>query len=132
MAIVFSPSKISSEFDNYDSDAVLTSEEKEALEFIKKAFDDAALDFTRIVYRRRSKDYLSLVIGDNIDFCRIKATARSVWFSVLAKHLPDEIKTDLRFEGNKKTALHWKVKLTDISDFANNSDLIAESFASII
>ncbi|MBR0141893.1 MAG: hypothetical protein IJM19_06575 [Ruminococcus sp.] len=131
MSITISLDGVKSEFDGYDSDAVLTSIETKAIEYIKREFEKREINFDEIRFRRRSKDYLTLLAPNDFDFCRIKVGERSVWFSVHGLNLPKEIKNDERFDKVKKTLIHWKVKLGSIDEFLENSDLIAESYISI-
>lgn len=131
MSIKISIHGIESQFDNYDADAIPTELESIALEAIGSEFKKRGLDFGEIRFRRRSDKYLTLLAPNDFDFCRIKVGERSVWFSVHGIKLPAEIKNDSRFDGVKKTLVHWKVSLKNVSDFQHNSDLIAESYLSI-
>lgn len=131
MSIRISVDGVTSEFDNYNTDAVLTELEDTAIKYIRNEFIKRNLDFDCIRFRRRSKDYLTLLAPNDFDFCRIKSTERATWFSIHGLNLPKPIQDDERFGDTKKTLIHWKVKLGNVEDFATNSDLIAESFISI-
>lgn len=131
MSIEITPYGVKSEIDNYNTDAVMTELEKEAIGYIKREFKKRNIDFGEIRLRRRSKAYLTLLAPNDYDFCRIKAGKQSVWFSVHGFNLPENIKNDSRFDNAKKTLLHWKIKLSSIDDFKDNSDLISESYLSI-
>lgn len=129
--VSISPQGFQSQFDSYDSDAILTEYEKKALSYIEEAFEENGLPFSELRFRRRSDSYLSVLALNDMDFLRIKASERSVWFSVHGLHLSPELKSDARFDGVKKTLIHWKVKLKDVDDLKDNTDLIIESYLSI-
>lgn len=129
--ITISPFGSTSQFDNYNTDAELTEFEMEAISYIKQTFLDNGEAFDVLRFCRRSQDYLTILSPNDIDFCRIKVTSRSIWFSVNGLRLSEALKNDIRFEGVKKTSVHWKVKLNCIEDFKDNSDLILESYVSI-
>lgn len=128
--IELSPLGSKTQFDNYNSDAELSELEMIALYHIKAAFAKASEDFDVLRFRRRSQDYLTVISPNDDDFCRIKVTSRSIWFSVHGLTLPESFKSDARFDGVKKTLVHWKVKLKSIDDFIDNSDLILASYLS--
>ena len=128
---VISKGEITGAFDNYNAPAELTDDEKTAIDYIKAVFDDNSVDFSQIKFCRRSNNYLSLITSNNMDFCRIKVGKRSCWFSIHGLQLPDDIKQDKRFESVNKKLVHWKVLLSDVSDFKSNSDLILESYLSV-
>ncbi len=131
MSIKISVDGVTSEFDNYNIDAVLTELEKKAVSFIKNEFITRNIDFECIRFRRRCKDYLTLLAPNDFDFCRIKTTERVTWFTIHGLNLPKHIQNDERFNDTKKNLVHWKVRLDNVGDFETNSDLIAESFVSI-
>ena len=62
---------VSSDFDDYDKSIELFGEEKEAFEIIMKILQKAAVDISTYKAVQRSKDYVTLLIGENNDFCRI-------------------------------------------------------------
>lgn len=119
---------IKGQFDSYNIPAELTELESRALLYVKESFDKAGEDFDLLKFRRRSQDYLSILSPDDNDFFRIKATSRSVWFSVNGKILPKELQLDDRFNDVKKSLIHWKVKLNDISDLKIYADIILAAF----
>lgn len=129
---VISKDGITGAFENYNTPAELTEEEKTAIDYIKATFDNNSIDFSQIKLCRRSENYLSLVALNDMDFCRIKVGKRSCWFSIHGLQLPDSIKQDKRFETVNKKLVHWKISLSDVSDFKNNSDLILESYLSLL
>lgn len=131
MSIKISIHGVEGEFDNYNTDAVLTELEEKAVRYIRDEFVARNIDFECIRFRRRSKDYLTLLAPNDFDFCRIKTTERVTWFTIHGLHLPKSIQDDIRFGDTKKTLIHWKVKLDNVEDFATNSDLVVESFLSI-
>lgn len=133
MSIIISSDGEISSLDSYDMPAELTVYEKKAVFHIYNAFTESGIDFDDMRFRRRSCSYLTMLAPNGNDFCRIMASERTAWFSVDVWRLSDKIKSDSRFDDVKKrTIRHWKVKLNCIDDFKDNSDLIVESYKSII
>ena len=126
--VEISPLGIKAQFDNYNTDAELTELEKEALKYIKAYFVENGADFDSLRFCRRSENYLSVIAPTDTDFCRLKVSERSVWYSVHGARLSEPLRNDSRFDGVKKSLLHWKVKLKSPADFKDNSDLILESY----
>lgn len=124
---------ISTSLDNYNQPAELTMLEKQVALYIKNAFLKNDIDFDKTIrFRRRSQCYLTLIAPNDVDFCRIKAGIKSVWFSVDSWLLDEEKKNDIRFDNVKnRKARHWKVELNYIQDFENNADLIVDTFKSL-
>ena len=60
----------------------LSEQETKAIEIIKSAFDEKGLPFNEISIERRSQSYLSLVLPNMNDFCRIHFGERSMWISL--------------------------------------------------
>lgn len=121
---VISPSNCTGQFDSYDKPADLTELEVEALNIIESEFEKNNENFTALRFVRRSQDYLTILSPNNFDFCRIKVTSRSVWFSINGKLLPPRLQDDARFAEVNKKLIHWKLKLVDVSEFEAVSDLI--------
>lgn len=65
----------------YDDNPVLSELEKEAISIIRKSFEKEHLSFETVSVRRYSKEYLTLVVPPNNDFCRFKAEKGNVDFS---------------------------------------------------
>lgn len=118
---------------NHDLKAILTSSENEAVKYIKDAFIENGIDFDKVIrFRRRSKEYLTLVAPDDNDFCRIKIGVISIWFSVDSCKLSEDKRKDLRFSNVKnRNTRHWKVPLNCLEDFRTNSDLILATYKSL-
>lgn len=129
--VFISSSGCGSQFDRYNQAAELTDLEKKAVEYIKSAFFDADLNFEELRFIRMSDNYLTILAPNDTDFCRLKASNRSSWFSVAGVYLPDSLKIDPRFDGIKKSLLHWKIKLNGVDDLKNNSDIIIETYIGI-
>ena len=125
------PNGIHSQFDNYNKDSDLTELEKQALSYIKQEFEENDIDFNTLSFRRRSEDYLTILAYNEYDFCRLKVTERSIWFSINGIILPNSIKNDPRFDGVKKSLIHWKIKLPNIESIKDNADLILESYLAL-
>lgn len=81
-----------------------------------------------VFVERRSNDYIS-VICENNDFLRFKLSPRTKWLSLnLPSELrPEYIESPLFAAQKKKTVIHWKATLTDISGVDAYKDLIIAS-----
>jgi len=130
MSIKLYNGKVESGVSKYYQEANLTETEKNAIAQIKTVFEEKTADFSEIFFKRMSSNYLSMFYRE-YDFCRIKVGSRSCWFSVLSSNLPDNIKSDIRFEKSDKKLLHWKVNVESISDFKSIADLILDSYLSV-
>ena len=99
--VYISPFGCGSQFDRYNQDAELTEFENIALDYIKSAFSAADLNFEELRFRRRSDNYLTILSPNDNDFCRLKVSERSVWYSITGAYLPSDLKNDPRFDGVK-------------------------------
>ena len=101
--------------DRYDTEVEPTEIEAEALKHI--------INVTGAVHLYdRSGDYLTICNDSDVDFCRLKATPRSLWFSL---DVPDEFKNDERLASvPNKNQRHWKIKLKSIDEIGNYADII--------
>lgn len=122
---------ITTQFDDYDKPAELTELEVPAIDIIKSGFANNQLNFNSIKMVRRTKNYLSLILPNDNDFCRIKAGVRSNWISLDFVACSDDIKNDTRLEIVKnKHQRHWKIQLNSIDRLNDYMDLIIESYKS--
>lgn len=117
------------QFDKYKIDAELSPEESVAVDYILQELQYRSLPFERIKLRRRSNSYLSLIIDDIHDFCRIKAGKKSTWCSCWGFVLPDNLKNDPRFEKTNKNLMHWKIQLNNLEEFKNIIDIVVACFS---
>lgn len=69
--------EVKSQFDNYNKPATLDKNEQKAVNYIKDEFLKRGLDFKEIQFRR-SRSYLTLLVYNNFDFCRINVGTKSV------------------------------------------------------
>ena len=116
---------VSSQFDNYDKDAELTEYEEKAVSYIKKQFEKENIPFDTILFRRRSKNYLSLVTPTNNDFCRIKAGPKSAWYSLDMWGCAKELQEHTYFSDvTNKNQRHWKLNLKSIDEFESAAEVI--------
>lgn len=102
-------------------DVLLTPLEEQAVSLIYESVKD--LPYT-LHCERRSSSYLSIVgprYGD--DFCKLKATSKSLWFSLALWSCGVEKDPRLDCVANKNQR-HWKIPLSDVSDILQYSDLI--------
>lgn len=119
---------VSSDFDDYDKSIELFGEEKEAFEIIMKILQKAAVDISTYKAVQRSKDYVTLLIGENNDFCRIHFGERSKWVSVDMWGDAKIFKSDSRFSNVKnKNQRHWKIKLLNVEELNNLEDIIVKA-----
>lgn len=72
--------------------------------------------------RRAGDKYLTISFDIDYDFMRLKATSRSLWFSVW--HDPSDEENPLFDSVENRKQLHWKVKLSSPSDLENFQDII--------
>lgn len=111
------------------NDAVEVSKfEAEALSIISEILS------CKVEYRleRRAESYLTLVVGE-YDFCRLKATERTNWISFDMWRCSDSVKNDERLKDvSNKNQRHWKIRLPDIHDIRNYSDILVASFDSCL
>lgn len=122
-----------SELDNYDKDAELSAYEEQAISIIKTSFENEHLPFELIAFRRRSENYLTLLLPNNNDFCRIKAGSRSTWISLDMLHSDELLRKDIRFSDVKnRRQRHWKINLSSIQEFEKVTDLIIAVYKSIL
>lgn len=99
--------------------------ERQALEIIYDAISKVGVPPSDISLLKRSKDYLTISIGD-FDFCRFKVGPKSIWIS-LSLWTADSTKlaSDPRLAKVKnKNVRHWKIPVVSVSDIASLSDLI--------
>lgn len=104
------------------SDGVALSPEESAV--VSAIFSEAGSFADRLHCERRSDAYLSIVgpeYGD--DFCRVKASARSLWVSLdLSRH---GLAGDPRLDCVKnKRQRHWKIPLESADDIHRLGDLV--------
>lgn len=112
---------VSASTDRWAATVTMSPDEEKAVSSVFSALGDLAV---RVHCERRSDAYLSIVGPDyGDDFCRIKAGARSVWFSL---DLPlCGVSDDPRLACVKnKNQRHWKIPLSSVSDIPIYSDLI--------
>ena len=79
---------------------------------------------------RRTDNYLTVVVGQECDFCRIKAGKKSTWFSLSfsSKDRKDlELDPRLSVVANKNHR-HWKIPLSSIDKLDGYSDLILKAY----
>ena len=100
----------------------LSPEESAAVSAILSCCGDLA---SLIHMERRSQNYLTLAIPeDGLDFCRVKASPRTLWMSldVWTGGFPLE---DPRLAGvPNKNQRHWKISMSGIDEIANYADFI--------
>lgn len=75
---------------------------------------------------RRSDDYLTICNEAGNDFCRLKATENTLWFSLDMWTNKVADRPSLERVKNKKQR-HWKIKIDSIEEIKLFSDVIAEA-----
>ncbi len=112
-----------------DGDEPLTDLEEKAVQIINSILADAGMDPSDVHTERRAGSYLTLVCGENRDFCRVKMGSRSVWFSLDLWHHTSAIKDDPRLANvNNKNQRHWKIPLCVVDDLREYSDFIVLAY----
>lgn len=105
--------------------ATLTGQEQDLLSvLLKKSEQDSELS-KLLIFSRRSENYLTVSVGENYDFLRIKATPRALWFSV--QPAPEDKQSPLLDCVEKKNLVHWKIKLNSLSDAERYADIVYRS-----
>lgn len=106
-----------------------TPDEKIALEIIYKALFEINVDPSEISLKKISKNYLTLVVGESIDFCRLKIGPKSKWISLAFSHEDEEIlANDPRIANVKDRKIrHWKIPINSIEELNAYSDLIQKA-----
>lgn len=116
---------IKSQLNRYDDNPVLSELEKEAISIIRKAFEKEHLSFEAVSVRRYSKEYLTLVVPPNNDFCRFKTGKKSTWISFDMSICKKDLENDIRFvDVQNRRKKYWKINLNSVDDFENVIDLI--------
>lgn len=105
----------------------LSEQETKAIEIIKSAFDEKGLPFSEISIERRSQSYLSLVLPNMNDFCRIHFGERSMWISLDMWRCDEELQNNRYFDTvspkNRKKR-HWEIPLKSVDEIKDVTDLI--------
>ena len=106
----------------------LSPQEEKAVNIVINSIGDK---LTKEVHlERRTDNYLTIVVGEYGDFCRIKVGVKSTWFSI---SLPiDERKSlfnDPRLSVvEDKNLRHWKIPLLTIEQLLEYEDLIQMAY----
>lgn len=121
---------VTSEFDKYKEDVILTAQEQILCNILRNMFNKIGVDYdTEIKLQRRSNSYLSIFNNNGNDFLRVKASAKTTWFSIDTWKMADEYKNDPRFDSVKnKKQRHWKIVLSSPNEIAKHFDLISEAY----
>lgn len=106
-----------------------TADEKIALEIIYKALSEINIDPSEISLKKISKNYLTLIVGEFIDFCRLKIGPKSKWISLAFSPEDEQIlASDLRMVNVKdKKIRHWKIPINSTEELNTYSDLIQKA-----
>lgn len=91
--------------------------EKEAVNYISKAVN------APIKLYARSNSYLTICNESGNDFCRVKASPRTLWMSLDVSNTGCEGDERLAFVSNKNQR-HWKITLTDLEEIEEYADII--------
>jgi len=110
----------------------LTNDESEAVNIISASLSDVLSEAIHL--ERRTDAYLTLVVCEYCDFCRLKISQRSKWFSVATwpKNPSELIESGWPEPVNDKKQCHWKYKLVSVDDLKNYSDLILQSYKNAV
>lgn len=115
---------VKSMVDHYYAPVELYGEEAEAFNLIKNILVHGGIDISTLKAVQRSKGYVTLLLNENNDFCRLHFGERSKWISLDIRNVK-KYQDDVRFEDvpNKKIR-HWKVKLAAPIDIVKFGDVL--------
>lgn len=121
---------VTSEFDKYRKEVVLSEKESFACGVLERYFNDRGIVFSNCIrLQRRSNSYLSFINQQNNDFLRLKAGVKSSWISIDTWKMSEDMKNDSRFDNVKnKNQRHWKILLDDLDDIKLHCDLIIAAY----
>lgn len=107
----------------------LNDYEKNAIQLIEKVISEYDCK-SQLRVEQRSKDYLSVFNALNeIDFLRLKVSARTKWISISIWGCDESVQNDFRFSHIKnKNQRHWKIPLESVNDIVKYSDIIIASY----
>lgn len=107
----------------------VTDYEAETIALIRSIIANAGLDSSAVHVDRRAEQYLTLFVREWSDFCRIKITDRTKWFSLDMCVVPQNIKEQETLSiVNNKNQRHWKIPLSSIKDIENYAEFVIASF----
>lgn len=100
----------------------VTELESEAVKIIADIIGDVELE-------RRTDSYLTVLNQEGNDFCRLKITERTMWFSFdMNPDIMPQYVSDPRLDSVKnKNQRHWKVKLSCVDELKDYMDIIEAS-----
>lgn len=121
---------VESDINKRNQSVLLSEYEQEFLNTIFEILDNAEFDIDIIYLERRTNNYLSLVINNDIDFLRVKITDRTKWFSLdMWWSNKGEYDKDERISSDvNKKQRHWKFKFNCFDDIVSYQDLICNSY----
>ncbi len=121
---------VTSELDRRNAPVNLSTGEKEAVDIILRAIENAGFPTDKIHLERRTENYLTIVAFDVFDFCRIKIGTKAKWISLdFSKEDRELLGEDPRLDIIKSPhLLHWKLPLDDVSDISRYTDFIVHSY----
>lgn len=107
----------------------LNDYEKNAIQLIEKVISEYDCK-SQLRVEQRSKDYLSVSNSLNeIDFLRLKVSARTKWISISIWGCDESVQNDSRFSHIKnKNQRHWKIPLESVNDIVKYHDIIIASY----
>lgn len=93
--------------------------ETRAIEIILNFFPPS--EVSKIHLEKLSDNYTSAFYGENNDFLRFKFTDRTKWLSIRlsAKDMKENLSNPLFSAQSNKKQLHWKAKISDLSELDN-------------
>lgn len=111
----------------------LSTDEETAVTIILNIISNVGISNDNIHLERGTASYLSVVIFDVYDFCRIKIGQKSKWFSILmdkdcCKLFSDDERLSVV---SNKNQLHWKIPLSTVNDLNSYADIIQRSYCNI-
>lgn len=112
---------------NQPREVSLNPIEKRAVEIILGFFP--ASEVSKIHLEKLSDNYTSVFYGDANDFLRFKFTDRTKWLSIRlsSKDKEENLFNPLFSAQSNKKQLHWKAKISDLSELNNFKPFILGS-----
>ena len=114
---------VTSEFSKRQFPIEMTKEEQMAYLIIESSVNQS------VIPEKRSDNYITLLTKNGFDFCRIKFTQRTAWFSLDMWSCPSQVQNDQRLSNVKnKKQRHWKIIVSSPEDVSLYGDIIYNSY----
>ncbi len=110
-------------------DLELTQLEADFIAEFKNILSHNGCNIKNIHFERRTFNYLSIVKGEDYDFCRFKFSNNAKWFSLSLWNHDSKLNDDSRLAHiANRNIRHWKIYIDSVEDLAKYADLITLSY----